>query len=122
MSADSIHTRGRRTRPWADIIGRYRSIPTFEPMVRLVVHIAAAPYAEKIFAGTSMTIMVVAQTAEVFDAQEIIRVDLLPSGFELAVQERGFALDLAVKDLVLRVSVAEGIVAFESLLRAKRWT
>ena len=92
-----------------------------EPMAQLVEHIAGAPYCERIFGDTSMFTLVVAQTPQIARFQEVLRVDLSDEGFVLAVQERGFGLDLCPGDHVRRVPVQDGVAAFERLLRAKRW-
>ena len=92
-----------------------------EPMARLAEHIAGAPYADKIFGDTSMFTLVIAQTPQIATFQEVLRVDLSDEGFVLAVQERGFGLDLRPGDHLRRVPFEDGIAAFERLLRAKRW-
>lgn len=91
-------------------------------MVRLVEHIAAAPFARKIFGATSMMTLGVAQTPEILPFQEILRVEYSSAGFVITAQERGWTLDVSKDDpIARRVPPDQGIVAFERLLRAKRW-
>jgi hypothetical protein len=42
------------TRPWTDIVERYRSLASFAPMVRLVEAVAASQASTQLFAATSM--------------------------------------------------------------------
>jgi hypothetical protein len=118
-----IGSRGRywATRSWAAIAEHYRPFSSFEGMLRLVQHISAAPYANEIFAYTSMTTLVVGQTPDIAPDQEILRVDRDEQGFVLAVQERGFTLDVRREDVVRHAPDGDVIGAFEKLLRAKKW-
>lgn len=111
-----------RTRDWAAVADHYRSVPDQEPMLRLVEHIVGAPCATKVFGGTSMFTLVVGQTAEIREDQEIICVDFVENAFRFTLCERGW-WSAAGPDARAprRVSAEQGIAAFERLLGAKRW-
>lgn len=112
----------RPTRTWSEIADRYRPVRDCEPMLRLVEHIARAPYADKLFGCTSMFTLIVAQTPEIREDQEIIRVEYEDDGFVVTLHERGWRSSIASDDpIARRVPAAEGVAAFERLLRAKRW-
>ena len=112
----------RPTRPWKALAERYRWTPAFEPMAVLIEHVAAAPYADRLFGYTSMHTLVIAQTAEVYATQEVVRVEYSDETFLITCQERGLMEDVPENDpIARRVPIDQAIAAFERLLRAKRW-
>src|SRR6266567_5222091 len=52
------------TRPWPEIVERYRVVVTFAPMLRFVEAIAASPVSAQLFAATSMFDLFVSDCAD----------------------------------------------------------
>lgn len=81
-------------RSWAEVVAVYRGLedrnPDFQPMRRLVEHVAAQPYAASIFAATSGTALFVAPRAGAEWAKEALRVDV-DLGGEVRVASPGSA-------------------------------
>jgi hypothetical protein len=113
---------GFRAVSWATIAEHFRRVPGLDPMVELVEHIASAPYAAKLFGATSMHTLVIAQTSEIFDDQDIVRVEAIGSDLMIGCQEHGwrFRLDMEAAT-TRRVRGAEGVAALQRILEAKRW-
>ena len=70
-----------QTEPWASIVERYRELAAaiedeaFAGMHTLVRQLASSPYAAGLYPYTSMHALVVAQTSEVLEGQERLRVE-----------------------------------------------
>jgi hypothetical protein len=66
-------------RSWESILGFFRDLESrneyFRPMRALVEHIATQPYAELIFATTSMHALLVAQHREIGRGHDVLRVE-----------------------------------------------
>ena len=67
-------------KPWESVLEFYRYVEDrnhdFQPLRRLVEHVASQPYAASIAGATSGTALLVAQHAEAEWAQEAIRIDV----------------------------------------------
>jgi hypothetical protein len=106
--------------PWPSVLAFYRYVEErnddFRPLLRLVEHVASAPYAASIAGATSGTALLVAQHAEADWLHEALRVDVDLSG--------SIRFTLPAAPLVRPATFAcEGdvVTAFESHLRKARW-
>jgi hypothetical protein len=52
------------TRPWPEIVERYRGVESFAPMMRFVEAVAALPASAQLFAATSMFDLLVSDCAD----------------------------------------------------------
>jgi hypothetical protein len=103
------------TRPWARILDRYRKSDN-EPMVELVSHIIAAPYASLLFGFTSMSDLLVSQFSTAEWGHDLLRVgrDEHVVRFSFHEQPRG-------KPATWECSPGRIVESFEGFLRKMKW-
>ena len=68
-----------RTSPWEDILERWRGIPSFEPMLRLVESIAASSASSLLFPAISMFELLVSDSSNFRIGDSTLRVTYRPS-------------------------------------------
>lgn len=115
-----------KSKPWADIAERYRSLSEknagFRSMQHLVEQIAASKYSSGLFAATSMQTLLIAQTPEFDRDREVLRVSLDVYRGELVfdLQEVN-SNHPKYKHWIRRCLPAEGFSRLERFLALKKW-
>ena len=114
-----------KARHWPEVVEFYRRFveghgKPFAPMLQLVKLIAASRYASGTWATTSMTELLVVQTAEYDPDGEILRIIYNPKSqeFNFELQETSSTL---YKRWNRQCSAENGFQTFERFMQLKKW-
>lgn len=80
-----------RTRPWADIIERYRAVPPFAPMLRFVESVAASPASAELFVSTSMFDLLVSDSPDFRTGDSTLCISYQPSDALFHFRHRSYS-------------------------------
>ena len=115
-----------KSRPWAEIAERYRSLSethaAFRSMQNLVEQIAASKYSSGLFAATSMQALLIAQTPEFDWEKEVLRVSLDVHSGELVFDfQEASSNHPKYQHWIRRCSPEEGFTRLERFFALKKW-
>lgn len=79
------------TRPWPDIIERYRGVAPFAPMLRFVESVAAAPASTQLFAATSMFDLLVSDSPDFRSGDSTLCIAYHPSDATFQFRHRSYS-------------------------------
>jgi hypothetical protein len=78
-SFEALRGHATRTSPWSDIAERWRRVPSFAPMLRLVESVASSPASSQVFPSTSMFELLVSDSPDFRIGDSTLHVVYRPS-------------------------------------------
>ena len=79
------------TRPWADIVERYRKHVAFAPMLHLVETLASSPVSTQLFAATSMFDLLLSDSADFRIGDSTLRISYRSSDRQFEFRHTSFS-------------------------------